>query len=71
MHADHITGSGELRKIFKDCLSVISKQSPAEAGMHVDDGDVLEFGKFKIECLSTPGHTNGMRIMTVMVMVMM
>ncbi|ESN93762.1 hypothetical protein HELRODRAFT_115427 [Helobdella robusta] len=59
MHADHITGSGELGRIFQNCKSVISKHTSAQAQKYIDDGDVIEFGKFKLECLSTPGHTDG------------
>jgi sulfur dioxygenase len=59
MHADHITGSGEIGKIFKNCKSVIAKFTPAKAGLYVDDGDIIEFGKFSLECRSTPGHTDG------------
>jgi sulfur dioxygenase len=58
-HADHITGTGELKKLLPGCLSVISKDSGAKADKYLNDGDVVEFGRHKLEALATPGHTNG------------
>nr|CAH7719375.1 unnamed protein product [Callosobruchus chinensis] len=58
MHADHITGSGQLKTI-SGCKSIISKTSGADADIHVNEGDYVEFGDQKLEVLSTPGHTNG------------
>lgn len=59
MHADHITGSGILKKLAPGCASVISKSSGAAADIHIGENDHVEFGKYKIKALSTPGHTNG------------
>lgn len=59
MHADHITGTGELKKRLKNFRSVISKYTSAKADVHVDDGQIIQFGKFQLECRSTPGHTDG------------
>jgi sulfur dioxygenase len=59
MHADHVTGTGLLKKQFPDCQSVIAKFTQAKADKYVDDGDILKFGKFQLECRSTPGHTDG------------
>jgi len=59
MHADHVTGTGLLKKHFPACKSVISNKSPAKADWHIDDGDVIRFGKFSLECRNTPGHTDG------------
>nr|CAH0111035.1 unnamed protein product [Daphnia galeata] len=60
MHADHITGSGVLKKLLLGSQSVISKASQALADKHVEHGDIIEFGPHKLEVRSTPGHTNGM-----------
>ena len=59
VHADHVTGSGELRR-RTGALSGVS--AVAEVGC-VDrklvHGDVLPFGRYALEVRSTPGHTNG------------
>lgn len=59
VHADHITGSGLIKKSQQDVKSVISKNSQATADIYVDDKDVLKVGEMEFECLFTPGHTNG------------
>jgi len=58
-HADHITGTGELKKRFVGCKSVISKASGAKADIYICDGDQVAFGNQTLDVLSTPGHTNG------------
>lgn len=59
IHADHVTGSGVLRNRL-GCKTVTSKHGGASCSdLHVDDGDVLKFGKHAIEVRATPGHTNG------------
>lgn len=59
MHADHITGTGVLKKLLAGSQSVISKASGAQADIYVENGDIVEFGQHKLEVRSTPGHTNG------------
>lgn len=59
MHADHITGTGELKKRLKSFKSIISKNTSAKADLYIDDNDVIRFGKFQLECRNTPGHTDG------------
>ena len=59
MHADHITGSGYLKKLLPSTVSVISKASGAKADLHLDDGGKIQFGRHEVEALATPGHTNG------------
>ncbi|XP_074837598.1 persulfide dioxygenase ETHE1, mitochondrial-like [Carettochelys insculpta] len=58
-HADHITGTGLLKKLLPGCRSVISKASGALADVHIHEGDALEFGAFALEAHATPGHTDG------------
>ena len=58
MHADHVTGTGELKKKFPGCQSIIG-ESKAVADIHISHGDVIKFGKHHLDCYSTPGHTNG------------
>lgn len=59
MHADHITGTGYLKQLVPNVCSVISQASGANADKHLNDGDVLSFGRHEIKAISTPGHTNG------------
>jgi sulfur dioxygenase len=59
MHADHVTGTGMLKKRFPSMKSVIAKTSPAKADVYINDGDIIKFGKYQLECRSTPGHTDG------------
>ena len=59
MHADHITGTGLLKKLVPETKSVISKESGAKADVYVEHGSIIEFGKHQLEVAATPGHTNG------------
>lgn len=59
VHADHVTGSGELKKLFPDCQSVLSKYSGGKADLCVDEFDTLTFGNHFLYVLRTPGHTDG------------
>lgn len=59
MHADHITGTGYLKQLLPNVHSVISHASGAVADKHLNDGDIISFGRHEIKALSTPGHTNG------------
>ena len=59
VHADHITASSDFRK-RTESQSVISENSGVTcADIYLADGDVLEFGQYKIKAFHTPGHTNG------------
>lgn len=59
MHADHITGTGLLKKKVPGCKSLISEASGAMADVHVQPGEEVKFGQHKLEVRSTPGHTSG------------
>ena len=59
VHADHITGTGALKKLLPSCKSVIAEVSKAVADVKINHGDKLKFGKYEIEARSTPGHTGG------------
>uniref|UniRef100_T1IXH7 Persulfide dioxygenase ETHE1, mitochondrial n=1 Tax=Strigamia maritima TaxID=126957 RepID=T1IXH7_STRMM len=59
VHADHVTGTGEIKNALKNCKSVISKASQAEADWHVEDGDEIPLGNLNFQVRATPGHTNG------------
>ena len=62
-HADHITGSGDLKKALPGLKSVIAKSSGARADVHIEHGDVVSFGDasnpINLEVRATPGHTDG------------
>ncbi|XP_062995752.1 persulfide dioxygenase ETHE1, mitochondrial [Elgaria multicarinata webbii] len=58
-HADHITGTGLLKKLLPGCRSVISKHSGASADILIQEGDNIKFGAFSLESRATPGHTDG------------
>jgi glyoxylase-like metal-dependent hydrolase (beta-lactamase superfamily II) len=58
IHADHITGSGQLRKDF-NCQVAVHENSNAEcADILLADGDTLKLGEETIEVIHTPGHTD-------------
>ncbi|XP_048476739.1 persulfide dioxygenase ETHE1, mitochondrial [Rhincodon typus] len=59
VHADHVTGTGQMKKQIVGCRSVIAESSGAAADLHVRDGDTVTFGRFGLEVRATPGHTNG------------
>lgn len=58
MHADHVTGTGMIKRQIPMCKSVISKHTEAKADLYVDNGELIKFGKFSLECRTTPGHTD-------------
>jgi len=58
VHADHITGTGLIKRQIPTCKSIISKHTNAKADRYVDDGELIKFGNFSLECRATPGHTD-------------
>ena len=59
VHADHVTGSGKIKTVMPAVRSAISAASGAEADIKLNNGDVIEFGRYTLEARSTPGHTDG------------
>ncbi|GFQ79580.1 persulfide dioxygenase ETHE1, mitochondrial [Trichonephila clavata] len=59
VHADHITGTGEIKKLIPDCKSVISEASGATADKHLKGMEILSVGCINLEARPTPGHTDG------------
>jgi len=58
IHADHVTGAGELRQQL-GANSVIAKSADVDcADILVEEGDRLSFGSHEVEILNTPGHTD-------------
>src|SRR5689334_19906476 len=59
VHADHVTGSGLLRRRF-GAKTVVSERAGALcADWLVKQGDRIRFGRHELEVRETPGHTNG------------
>jgi len=58
-HADHISGTGVLKKKVNGLKSVISTASKAKADEHIGHLDEIHFGNRYITGLATPGHTEG------------
>lgn len=58
MHADHVTGSGELKKLLEQqqVKSIIGEKSGAEADVLVKENDRIEVGSVVLNVLSTPGN---------------
>lgn len=58
-HADHITGTWELKKKFPNMRTQIAKAAGAQADLFFAHGDRIQFGNRFITVLATPGHTSG------------
>jgi sulfur dioxygenase len=59
VHADHITGAGDIRKVT-GAKSIVGENANVDCvDISIKDGDELDFGKYKVKAISTPGHTNG------------
>lgn len=58
IHADHVTGAGEIRKRTGAKTAVPKAASVPCADLNLSDGDELQFGAFKIKVFETPGHTD-------------
>ncbi|MDW8191215.1 MAG: MBL fold metallo-hydrolase, partial [Pseudobdellovibrionaceae bacterium] len=59
VHADHITGAGELRRLTGAKTAMSQAAGVDCVDILLQDGDELTLGKYKIKALATPGHTNG------------
>ncbi|XP_072953652.1 persulfide dioxygenase ETHE1 homolog, mitochondrial-like [Typha angustifolia] len=59
VHADHITGTGLIKRKLPGVKSVLSKANDAKADHFVEHGDRLYFGDLFLEVRATPGHTVG------------
>ncbi len=57
IHADHITGAGELRK-RTGAQTVSGKHGAACTDRQLQHGEVLVVGGLEIKLLATPGHTD-------------
>jgi len=58
IHADHITGTDQLRALT-GCLGLLPEQAEATgADGYIADGKTLQLGNVQIQAIATPGHTN-------------
>ena len=58
LHADHITGLGELRD-RTHCVTIMGEQSKADVvAMRVGDGDRVMIEGLSLDVIYTPGHTD-------------
>jgi glyoxylase-like metal-dependent hydrolase (beta-lactamase superfamily II)/rhodanese-related sulfurtransferase len=58
LHADHITGLGELRD-RTHCVTIMGEQSKADVvAMRVSDGDKVMIEGLSLDVMYTPGHTD-------------
>jgi len=58
LHADHVTGLGELRD-RTHCVTIMGEQSKADVvAMRVADGDKVTIEGLCLEVMYTPGHTD-------------
>lgn len=59
VHADHITGSGEIRQRTGAMIGVSAAYDLACPDLHLEDNQEIQFGRFTITAFHTPGHTSG------------
>jgi len=61
IHADHVTGTGELKRLWPGCKSILGNlASAAKADIYLEDNRILNVGNnVALEVRSTPGHTSG------------
>ena len=58
VHADHITGLGDLRN-RTDCVTIMGEQSRAECvSFKVKHGERIDVDGISLEAMYTPGHTD-------------
>ena len=58
LHADHVTGLGELRD-RTHCVTIMGEQSKADVvAMRVGDGDKVMIEGLSLNVMYTPGHTD-------------
>ncbi|MEH2523860.1 MULTISPECIES: MBL fold metallo-hydrolase [unclassified Bradyrhizobium] len=58
LHADHVTGLGELRDRTQ-CITIMGEQSKADVvSMRVSDGDKVMVEGLSLDVMYTPGHTD-------------
>ena len=59
VHADHKTGSWKLKESTGAKTGLSAASGVKNADILLKDGELIEFGRFGLKALMTPGHTNG------------
>ncbi|MDI9817767.1 MULTISPECIES: MBL fold metallo-hydrolase [unclassified Legionella] len=58
LHADHITGTGELYQLT-NCQIMMGLQTKAEfVSLKFSDNEIINFNDFRLKAIYTPGHTD-------------
>ncbi len=58
VHADHITGTGQLRE-RTDCEGIVPANAQVGcASREIQDGEIVMLGSLPIKAIATPGHTD-------------
>lgn len=58
IHADHVTGTGQLRGLT-GCQGIVPERAEAAcADRLIRDGEVLDLGEVNVRAIATPGHTD-------------
>ncbi len=58
VHADHITGLGDLRDVT-NCVTILGSQTKADCvSQKIKDGDKITADQLTLQALYTPGHTD-------------
>ncbi|KAI9129310.1 MBL fold metallo-hydrolase [Acaryochloris sp. CCMEE 5410] len=58
IHADHVTGTGQLRG-QTGCQGIVPERAAADcADRLIRDGEVLDLGEVNVRAIATPGHTD-------------
>lgn len=58
VHADHVTGAGEIRSRLGVKTAVAKNANVPCVDVNLAEGDEIKFGPFVIQVLETPGHTD-------------
>lgn len=62
IHADHVTGTGALKRkgYFPNSKSILCEKAGGKADLLVKHGEKIQWGSgLELEVRETPGHTNG------------
>ena len=58
IHADHITGSNEIKKRTGAKSAVSKKAGVCCADLEIEENHEIKFGRYTLKVLETPGHTD-------------
>jgi len=57
IHADHISGSGQLRELL-NCETVSGRSGPKCSSYKIQDEEILEMDEIRLKAIAIPGHTD-------------